>query len=71
MNKEQILSIVRQVLTALGVILLTTGVMQDGMFSEISGAIMTLISSIWSIVDKTDGSMTKKLEAFQSKMKNK
>ncbi len=33
LNKEQILSIVRQVLTATGAILITAGVMKEGMTS--------------------------------------
>jgi len=69
LNKEQILSIVRQVLTATGAILITAGVMKEGMTSEILGTIMTLISAVWSIVDKTDASIIKKSDNIQAKLK--
>jgi len=69
LNKEQILSIIRQVLTTTGAILITTGVMNEGMTTEILGIIMTLVSAVWSIVDKTDASMAQKLTAFKAKAK--
>jgi hypothetical protein len=69
LNKEQILSIVRQVLTATGAILITTGLMKEGMTTEVLGTIMTLISAVWSIVDKTDANMAQKIETFKAKMK--
>jgi hypothetical protein len=69
LNKEQILSIIRQVLTATGAILITAGVMKEGMTSEILGTIMTLISAVWSIVDKTDASLVKKADDIQAKQK--
>jgi hypothetical protein len=69
LNKEQILSIVRQVLTATGAILITAGVMKEGMTSEILGTIMTLISAVWSIVDKTDASIIQKFDNIQAKLK--
>jgi len=69
LNKEQILSIVRQVLTATGAILITAGVMKEGMTSEILGTVMTLISAVWSIVDKTDASIIQKFDNIQAKLK--
>jgi hypothetical protein len=69
LNKEQILSIVRQVLTATGAILITAGVMKEGMTTEILGTIMTLISAVWSIVDKTDASIVKKADDIHAKLK--
>lgn len=69
LNKEQILSIIRQVLTATGAILITTGVMKEGMTTEILGTIMTLISAVWSIVDKTDANIVKKFDDIQAKLK--
>jgi hypothetical protein len=68
LNKEQILSIVRQVLTATGAILVTTGLMSEGITTEILGTIMTLVSAVWSIFDKTDTNMARKVESF-NKMK--
>jgi hypothetical protein len=69
LNKEQILSIIRQVLTATGAILITAGLMKEGMTSEILGTIMTLISAVWSIVDKTDANIVKKFDNIQAKLK--
>jgi hypothetical protein len=69
LNKEQILSIIRQVLTTTGAILITTGLMKEGMTTEILGIIMTLISSVWSIVDKTDASIIQKFDNIQAKLK--
>lgn len=69
LNKEQILSIIRQVLTTTGAILITTGLMKEGMTTEILGIIMTLVSAVWSIVDKTDASMAQKFTAFKAKAK--
>jgi hypothetical protein len=69
LNKEQILSIIRQALTATGAILITAGVMKEGMTTEILGTIMTLISAVWSIVDKTDANIVKKFDNIQAKQK--
>jgi phage-related protein len=69
LNKEQILSIVRQILTTTGAILVTAGVMQDGMHTELIGTIMTLISGVWSVVDKTDANIVKKFDNIQAKQK--
>ena len=69
LNKEQVLSIVRYVLTAVGVILVAKGVTNDGTFTLITGAVLAAVSGIWSVVDKTDTNMAKKMIAFQAKMK--
>jgi hypothetical protein len=54
MKKEQILGIVRHTLTFVGGILITKGLVDDVMAAEIIGGIMTLIGSIWSVVNKTN-----------------
>lgn len=69
LNKEQILSIVRQVLTATGAILITTGLINDAVYYELIGTIMTLISGIWSVIDKTDANIIKKFDNIQAKLK--
>lgn len=51
-TKEQFLGIVRHSLTFLGGILLTKGLIDASLLGEISGAIITLAGSIWSIVSK-------------------
>jgi hypothetical protein len=55
MNKEQVLGIVRHGLTFFGGVLLTKGLVDEQMWSEISGSLITLIGGIWSIVIKSKG----------------
>lgn len=52
MNKEQVLGIVRHVLTFIGGILLTKGVIDESALSEVIGGVITLTGTIWSIVEK-------------------
>lgn len=52
MNKEQILGIVRHVLTFAGGILVAKGLATEAMSTELIGATMTLIGGIWSIIAK-------------------
>jgi hypothetical protein len=52
MKKEQILSIIRHTLTFAGGIFVTKGLIDEGMATEIVGGLMTLIGTIWGIVDK-------------------
>lgn len=52
MNKDKILGIIRHGLTFLGGVLVTQGVIDDAIFTELFGAAMTLIGGIWSVVEK-------------------
>jgi hypothetical protein len=52
LTQQQVLGIVRHILTFGGGILVTKGLIDEGMVSEISGAVITLIGAIWSIVEK-------------------
>jgi len=52
MNKEQVMGIIRHTLTFVGGILLAKGVATEAGISEISGALITLIGAIWSVVSK-------------------
>lgn len=52
LTQEQVLGIVRHILTFGGGILVTKGLLDNGMLSEISGAVITLIGAVWSIVEK-------------------
>ncbi len=52
MKQEQILGIIRHVLTFVGGIAIAKGVIDEAMFTQISGAIVTLIGSIWSVISK-------------------
>jgi hypothetical protein len=50
--KEKTLGIIRHALTFLGGVLITQGLIDDAMFTELFGATMTLIGGIWSVLDK-------------------
>jgi hypothetical protein len=52
MKKEQILGIIRHALTFVGGVLITKGVIDEASFVEISGALLTLIETVWSVVNK-------------------
>ena len=52
MNKQQVMGIVRHVLTFVGGILVLKGYTTDADFMALSGLISTAIGSIWSIIDK-------------------
>ena len=52
MNKEHLLGIVRHTLTFVGGILVMKGIVDEAAFSEISGAVLTLVGGIWSIFSK-------------------
>lgn len=50
--KEKTLGIIRHGLTFLGGVLVTQGVLDDAMFMELFGAVMTLVGGVWSVIDK-------------------
>lgn len=52
LTKEQILGIVRHTLTFVGGVLIMKGLVDESLWSELSGGLMTLVGGIWSIVDK-------------------
>jgi hypothetical protein len=52
LTKEQFLGIVRHTLTFVGGILLTRGLIEVSAVEEISGAILTLGGTLWSIFSK-------------------
>jgi hypothetical protein len=51
-TKEQILGIIRHTLTFGGGVLVTLGLLSEGIATEISGLIIALAGGIWSIVEK-------------------
>ena len=53
MRKEQILGILRHSLTFLGGLLVMKGVIDETTATEIVGGVITLVGTIWSIVEKT------------------
>ena len=50
LSKDQWLGIVRHALTFVGGILIAKGVVDSGLWAEISGAALTLVGGIWSVV---------------------
>lgn len=54
MKREQVLGVIRHVLTFLGGIGVMKGFATESMVEEIVGAILTLIGGAWSIAIKQD-----------------
>lgn len=52
MKKEQVLGILRHTLTFLGGIVVMKGIIDETTATEIIGGVITLVGTIWSIVDK-------------------
>ncbi len=52
MKKEIVLGIVRHTLTFVGGILITKGLVDASSVQELSGALITLIGGVWSILQK-------------------
>lgn len=59
MSKEQILGIVRHVLTFAGGFLVVRGKIDESTLTEVVGSLVTLAGLVWSVLDKNtkkDGS---------------
>lgn len=54
MKKETTLGIIRHALTFVGGVLVMKGIIDEQMAMELSGAVMTLVGGVWSIVDKRE-----------------
>lgn len=52
MNKEQVIGIVRHSLTFIGGLLIMKGIVDESTSNEVIGGIITLVGTIWSIVEK-------------------
>ena len=52
MRKEQVLGILRHSLTFLGGLLVMRGIVDETTATEIIGGVITLVGTIWSIVEK-------------------
>ena len=62
MNKETILGIVRHVLTGAGTLLTSKGLADSGTIETAVGALITLVSIIWSMANKK--AVEKKIESL-------
>jgi hypothetical protein len=54
LNKEQVMGIVRHALTFIGGIVVMKGLVDETVVTEVIGSVMTLVGTIWSILDKKE-----------------
>lgn len=52
MKKEQVLGILRHTLTFVGGVLITKGFIDEATATEIIGGVITLVGTVWSVVEK-------------------
>jgi hypothetical protein len=52
MNKEQVLGLLRHVLTFVGGIVIAKGLIDESLYTELVGGVATLVGTVWSIVSK-------------------
>jgi hypothetical protein len=52
MGKEELLGIVRHALTFVGGIIVTNGLVDQSVMAELSGAVLTIVGIIWSVMNK-------------------
>lgn len=50
--KDQVLGLIRHGLTFIGGIIVAKGLVDDVLFQEVLGGIMTLVGSVWSVASK-------------------
>jgi hypothetical protein len=50
--KDQVLGLIRHTLTFVGGVIVAKGLVDDVVFQEILGAVMTLIGAGWSVASK-------------------
>lgn len=50
--KDQVLGLIRHALTFVGGVIVAKGLVDDVMFQEILGGVMTLVGAIWSVASK-------------------
>jgi hypothetical protein len=52
LTREQIEGIIRHTLTAVGGVLITKGLIDEDILTEVVGAAITITGIVWSIIDK-------------------
>jgi len=52
MTKEQVLGLVRHTLTFVGGFLVMQGIVGEAVVAEVSGALLTLVGTLWSVFSK-------------------
>ena len=54
LTKEQVLGIARHTLTFVGGVLVMKGIVDESMWSELTGGLLTSVGAIWSILNKSN-----------------
>jgi hypothetical protein len=54
LTKDQLMGMVRHSLTFIGGILIMKGLVDEALFTEISGGVLTLTGAVWSIINKKE-----------------
>lgn len=52
MNKEQVLGLLRHILTFVGGILVAKGTFDEATATELTGGLITVIGAVWSVLVK-------------------
>ena len=52
MSREQILGIIRHVLTTAGGVVVTLGYLDESTATAVVGALVGLVGGVWSVIDK-------------------
>ena len=52
MTKEQVVGVIRHLITFVGGILVVKGILDEAMVQEVLGGVLGLVGTVWSIVDK-------------------
>lgn len=64
MNSDQLLSLLRTLLQILGTYLTTKGFVNETLWAQISGIVLVIAPTIWSIYAHTDAANIKKVTAM-------
>jgi hypothetical protein len=59
MNKQQILGILRHVLTFAGGVVVAKGWVDETLITELIGGVITLAGTVWSVIEKYNATPTK------------
>lgn len=62
MNKDQVLGLIRHVLTFFGGIVVARGLVDESTLQEILGGLISVIGGVWSIVAKKTPAVVEKVE---------
>jgi hypothetical protein len=50
--QEKVLGILRHALTFVGGLIVTKGLIDESLFLELSGALLTIVGGVWSVLSK-------------------